>query len=230
MATRGTTIGQRAGGAARASAALLAAALLTLAVFLLLPWLQTIGRPREEDAELRSINAVVEAPPPPSNETPPEPEKLEEEPPPPELLENVPPLDLGQLESALDLGGGGGGGVGGDFVVRLPGAAEQTAEGAESADAIFATSDLDQQPRVIFQPAPEYPAALRRKKLKGSVQVLFQVDKDGRVLNPIAQNATHPAFEQPAIQAVKRWRFEPGSRGGRPVAVKMRIPISFAAK
>ena len=227
MRERGARWPARVAGAARSTGALLAAATITLLLFLLLPWLQTMGRPPKEDVELRRVDAVIEAPPPPVSEPEPEPEP-EKEPPPPELLENAPPLDLAQLEMALDLSGGGGGA--GDFAVRLPGAAEQAAAAAGDADGLFSTGDLDSQPRVIFQPPPEYPAALRRKKIKGTVQVIFQVDKQGRVLNPVAREASHPAFEQPAVQAVKRWRFEPGKRAGKPVSVKMRIPISFTVR
>ena len=55
------------------------------------------------------------------------------------------------------------------------------------------------------------------------------MNPDGRVANPVAQAATHPAFEQPALQAVRRWRFEPGKRNGQPVSFKMRVPITFMA-
>ena len=44
------------------------------------------------------------------------------------------------------------------------------------------------------------------------------------------QKSSHPAFEQPALQAVRRWRFEPGKRGGKPVSFKMRVPITFKSR
>jgi protein TonB len=94
-------------------------------------------------------------------------------------------------------------------------------------DQIFALADLDQAPRAVFQPAPEYPSALRKQKLDGTVHVLFMVDKTGRVESPLVQKSTNPGFEAAALQAVKRWRFEPGKRNGEPVVFRMRVPITF---
>jgi protein TonB len=44
------------------------------------------------------------------------------------------------------------------------------------------------------------------------------------------QQSSDPAFEAPALQAVRRWRFEPGKRNGQSVAFKMRAPITFKAR
>jgi protein TonB len=146
----------------------------------------------------------------------------------PELKEESAPLDLAQLELALNptLGDGGGS----DFISRAPsvlsGAAVAAATATE-AEQIFAMADLDQVPRAVFQPAPEYPAALRKQKIDGTVHVLFMVDRTGRVDSPLVQKSTNPAFEPAALQAVKRWRFEPGKRNGEAVVFRMRVPITF---
>ena len=36
-------------------------------------------------------------------------------------------------------------------------------------------------------------------------------------------------LERPAIEAVRQWKFEPGTRNGEKVAFKMRVPITFTA-
>ena len=69
-----------------------------------------------------------------------------------------------------------------------------------------------------------------RKKLPGSVSVLFIVDQQGRVENPIVQKSTDPVFEKSALNAVKQWKFEPGKRKGQPVRFRMRVPITFPEK
>ena len=205
----------------RFAGSLLSAALLTTLLFLVLPLMQHIGRPPASDLDLREVSTanLPPPPPPPPEEQPDEPEQEEQ---PPELADEAPPLDLSQLELALNPGFGEG--FGGDFAVRLPGA--EGAEGEET-DAIFSMAELDQKPRVVYQPAPDYPAELRRKKIQGTVHVLFVVDRNGRTVNPVVQKSTHPAFEAPALRAIKRWRFEPGKRSGKPVQFKMRIPITF---
>jgi protein TonB len=198
---------------------------ITGALFLILPVLQTIRATKPTDLEVQSID-VADLPPPPP---PPPEDRVEEERPapeaPPELTESAPPLDLSQLEMALNPTVGDG--AFGDFSVKL---VNQLVEGGGAdLDEIFSLSDLDQKPRPIFQRPPTYPADLRRQKRQGTVYVLFTVDRQGRVADAKVDKSTDPAFELPAIEAVKQWKFEPGTRKGEPVQFRMRVPITFNA-
>lgn len=198
----------------------LGAILLTLAFFLVLPIMQTISQPPASDLELTSVSSMEPPPPPPMEEEPEEPEP-EEEPPPPEIAD-TPPMDLSQLELALNPGGLGGG-VGGDFVVNLMNTAvKQSAD----VDAIFSMADLDQKPRPVYQPAPVFNSSLRAKA-PATVYIIFVVSQKGKVEMPKVQKSTDPAFNSAAMAAIKQWRFEPGKRGGKPVRFRMRVPITF---
>jgi protein TonB len=197
---------------------------LTLALFLVLPMLENIGRQEsKDDLKLTSVDAV-EQPPPPAVAEEKKPEPPPEEAPPPELTEQATPLDLSQLELALNPGLGDG--AVGDFAVKL-----STADGAagmRNSDDIFSMAELDQVPRVMFQPAPQYPPELKKKKIQGTVYVLFIVDQEGRVRDPKIQKTDNTAFDVPAMNAVKKWRFEPGKVGGKAVQFRMRVPLTFA--
>ena len=199
---------------------LVASIAVSFALFMILPVLQVITKPPTKDLTIRTVDvANLEPPPPPPMEEPePEPEE-EPEPPPPAV--DAQPLDLSQLELALNPGDGGFGG--GDFAVNLEGI---TGSG-EEVDAIFSLSDLDQKPRVVYQPAPIYPPELARKSMQGTVYVLFIVDQTGRTRDLKVQKSTHPAFNNPALKAVKQWKFEPGKRKGKAVQFRMRVPITF---
>lgn len=145
----------------------------------------------------------------------------------PELQEDAPPMDLSQLETALTAGAGD---VGGDFGsrVRALGAAGAGMDKAGGGlEAVFSIAELDQPPRPVFQPPPDYPAELRRQQLSGTVFVLFLVGTDGQVSRAKIQKATDPVFESAALAAVKRWRFEPGRRAGQAVEFRMAVPITF---
>lgn len=197
------------------------AAVLMLAFFLVLPLMQTINKPPTTDLLVQSVEtAKLEAPDPP-----PEPEQEEEPEPeetPPELVEETAPLDLSQLEMALNptLGEGL---LSGDFAVKLT----TVASDKKDVDAaLFSIADLDQKPRVIYQPGPVLNKDVR-KKAPGTVYIIFVVDNRGRVENPIVQKSTDPVFEKPAMNAVKQWKFEPGKRNGQAVRFRMRVPITF---
>ena len=144
----------------------------------------------------------------------------------PEMAEAEPiapePLSLGELEVALNPGGDGGG-----FSAFHAGTARLGgATAAGDMEAIFSMADLDQKPRPLFQVAPTYPPSLR--KVPGSVVLVFVVDKQGKVATVQVEKSTDPAFEKPAVDAVKQWKFEPGVRSGQKVQFKMRVPIKFA--
>lgn len=203
---------------------LLGAALLILASFLVLPLMETISQGPQNDLIVQDVDTAALPPPPPPPPPEPEPEQPDEPEPPPELQEQPQPLDLAQLEMALNPGGFGDGLVG-DFAVRLTPAAGGAAAATEE---LFSLADLDQKPRVVHTVDPTMDAAVRRRA-PGTVTILFLVDQDGRVENPIVHSATDPIFEKPALAAIRQWKFEPGRRQGKPVRFRMKVPITFPA-
>lgn len=194
---------------------------LTLAFFLVLPLMQAISKPPNTDLLVRSLDT---APPPPSKTIEePEPEKPPETKEPPKLeAEQSKPLSLGEMDLLANAGLGGGLG-GGSISININKVASSVGGGIEE---IARVADLDQKPRVTYQPSPVLDSRLRRKT-PASVYVVFIVDERGRVTNPVVQRSSDPAFESPALAAVKQWRFDPGKRGGDSIRFRMRVPITF---
>jgi periplasmic protein TonB len=92
----------------------------------------------------------------------------------------------------------------------------------------FNPSQLDQQADVRVQTKPEYPYSMKQSGLSGEVLVAFIVDSNGDVRNAIAVRSTQVEFESSACKAVSNWKFKPGRKGGRAVAVHMEVPIVFS--
>ncbi len=74
----------------------------------------------------------------------------------------------------------------------------------------------------------KYPAQARRMNIEGKVYVTFVVDKDGslsdvRVLKGIGGGCDEEAVR--VIQQAPKWK--PGKQRGRPVRVRMQLPIIF---
>lgn len=195
---------------------------MTLGFFLVLPLMQAITKAPETDLVVQSLDTADIPPPPPPPEEEPE-EEPEPEEQPPELAEEQPLLDLSQLELALGPSIGEGW-LGGDFALKLDTVVKGNNGGG--VEELFAVADLDQKPRAVYQPSPVISAPMR-KKAPGTVYVLFVVDPDGKVEDPVVQKSTDPVFERAALAAVKQWRFEPGKRKGQSVRFRMRVPITF---
>ena len=91
----------------------------------------------------------------------------------------------------------------------------------------FEISQLEQNPVPRLQARPQYPFALRRNGVPGEVVVDFIIDANGDVQNAYAVRSSRKEFEPAAVQAVTKWKFRPGRKGGRAVAVHMQVPIVF---
>lgn len=77
--------------------------------------------------------------------------------------------------------------------------------------------------RAISTPAPRFPAEALRSGVSGEVQVEFTVGVDGSVTSARVVRADPPRiFDREAINAVRRWRFEPV-----PAPVTTRRTIAF---
>lgn len=92
---------------------------------------------------------------------------------------------------------------------------------------VFDINSLDQKPVPTYQAQPQYPFEMKRAGVGGEVTVDFLVDSSGAVQNARAVRSTHREFEQPAVNAVMKWKFKPGRKGGRNVVTHMQVPIAF---
>lgn len=75
---------------------------------------------------------------------------------------------------------------------------------------------------------PAYPEEARKAKKEGSVEVNLIVDENGAVTDAQVVESTDPIFEAAAIEAVRRWKFEPALDAGKPVACGMLAPVVFS--
>jgi protein TonB len=92
---------------------------------------------------------------------------------------------------------------------------------------LFDIKDLDQIPQATYQPAPQYPYEMKRAGVTGRVEVGFIVDTSGNVRDAYVIKSSSPEFEEAALQAIRKWRFRPGKKGGKVVNTKMKQPLSF---
>lgn len=112
-------------------------------------------------------------------------------------------------------------------VISIPKTSASRAIGQGMKD-LFDLKNLDQAPTPRFQSKPVYPFEMRRAGIEGQVLVGFIVDSNGGVREAYPIRSTHREFESAAVQAVSKWRFRPGKKGGRSVNTRMQVPIVFS--
>ncbi|MEZ7196712.1 energy transducer TonB, partial [Pseudodesulfovibrio karagichevae] len=87
---------------------------------------------------------------------------------------------------------------------------------------------FDRPPRVLTRLDPYYPASARRTGTQGHVLVRVLVDEYGRVREAeVVESEPAGVFDDEALKSVRGWTFSPATRLGRPVAVRIDIPIRF---
>jgi TonB family protein len=93
----------------------------------------------------------------------------------------------------------------------------------------IATASAQPAPEVIPPKQLETPAAQYPEGAQGNAVVTLElvIAEDGSVANAVVRDGASP-FLEAAVQAVKRWRFEPATRNG--IAVRVRILAKVALK
>lgn len=83
-------------------------------------------------------------------------------------------------------------------------------------------------PIAVSQPPPRYPQEALRRNVGGTVRVRVTVAQDGSVDRlALAESSGNRYLDRAAMEAVRRWRFQPALRDGEPVMADVVVPISF---
>jgi protein TonB len=113
----------------------------------------------------------------------------------------------------------------GDFGKSLP-VVESGLEQTPPHVPVFVSAKPD--PRYADAFHPDYPPALRREGLEGSVTVRIMIDERGRVVAVELVRATNPAFfTETKRQALAEWRFRPAMRDGAAVRTEQAMTVHF---
>ena len=84
-------------------------------------------------------------------------------------------------------------------------------------------------PRKLEDVHPVYPPKMRDAGLEGVVPLEATIGRDGTVQSLRVLTAqVHPDFAHAAMQAVRKWRFDPTLLNGTPVEVVMTVKVEFS--
>jgi TonB family protein len=120
------------------------------------------------------------------------------------------------------IGSGSGGGIGpGKGPGFGPG------EGGNIGGGVFRVGGGVSSPALIYKVEPEYSEEARKAKFQGTVVLSIIVDEKGtpttfKVVRPLGLG-----LDEKAVEAVRKWRFRPALKDGRPVAVYATIEVNF---
>jgi len=82
-------------------------------------------------------------------------------------------------------------------------------------------------PSVVAKVEPAYSEEARKAGLSGTVLISLVVDANGNPQNPKVIKPLGLGLDEKAIEAVKKWKFKPGTKNGTPVATSVKIEMNF---
>lgn len=84
------------------------------------------------------------------------------------------------------------------------------------------------KPLYELNPPPKYPRAAYRRNYQGTVKLDVRVTVNGSAAEVrIAQSSGYAILDRCALNTVRKWRFSPARRGGRPFEMWVEVPVRF---
>jgi TonB family protein len=89
------------------------------------------------------------------------------------------------------------------------------------------SSRRNADPILISRVEPAYTDDARTKGIEGSVLLRFEVTEEGVPENVSVEKKLDPGLDANAAEALKKWKFKPATRSGKPVRVAANAEIDF---
>ena len=91
---------------------------------------------------------------------------------------------------------------------------------------------VEEPPVLLDHPVPGYPELMRRAGIEGRVVVEAVIDTLGRAERGSLRivSSTHGLFVPEASALVLGSRYRPARFGGKPVRVRVRVPVDFTLR
>lgn len=149
---------------------------------------------------------------------------------------NLPQVNMAQYGDPLakigppSNGPGSGGGIGsgsGGGVGSGKGGGFGPGEGGGVGGGVFKVGGGVTAPSLLYKVEPEYSEEARKAKYQGTVLLYIEVDPNGHATNIRVQRSLGLGLDEKAIEAVKKWKFAPGKKDGKPVTVAATIEVNF---
>jgi TonB family protein len=101
-------------------------------------------------------------------------------------------------------------------------------EAREKLELIEKESQQNRKVKLIYSVEPDYTPDARDKQISGTVVLGLTVGHDGLPESIQIKKSLFPSLDESAVNAVRKWRFEPAMKDGQPVSMYMQVEFYFA--
>jgi TonB family protein len=102
----------------------------------------------------------------------------------------------------------------------------------QAQSAVYKPGDGVTLPEVVHEVKPDYTREAMQQLIQGSVWLLCVVGETGDVTDIEVTKSLDAEYglDQAAVDAARQWKFKPGRKDGKPVAVQVTIELTFTLK
>ncbi len=103
----------------------------------------------------------------------------------------------------------------------------QNAKTDKDSSAVYVAGGDVKPPKVIHYVEPAFSPSSQEAYVEGVVRIAAVVNLDGLPSNLEVTKGLNADEDKLAVEALKQWRFKPGTKNDRPVRVKINVEINF---
>ena len=92
---------------------------------------------------------------------------------------------------------------------------------------VYTVGDNVKAPVPIYKPEAAYSSQARKDKVEGTVVTEVVVDASGNVADVKLVKSVGEGLDESAIETIRTWKFEPATKKGKPVPVRLIVEVSF---
>jgi len=82
----------------------------------------------------------------------------------------------------------------------------------------------------LVRKPPKFPSSFTRGSKSGLVKIKFNIDINGRVINPVVVSSTKKSLHDPALESLKDWRYTPNLPEGKNRDIKTTIRFDLIGR
>ena len=119
------------------------------------------------------------------------------------------------------LGTGRGGGIG---------PSDSDNSGSKSTSATMESTkrlEVDSKPVILYKPQPVYTDEARKNQVQGTVTLRIVIDETGVAKNIRVNRGLPDGLSEQAIEVVRKMKFRPAMKDGKPVSFPMLVEVNF---
>jgi TonB family protein len=82
-------------------------------------------------------------------------------------------------------------------------------------------------PKLVHYVEPAFSPSSKEAFVEGTVKISTVVTREGVATSPHVTSGLNAEEDRTALEAVKQWKFQPGTRAGQPVNVRVNVEVTF---